>query len=89
MSIHKSLKSESYKSKRTVRKRWERIRSLKLQKKFDSGQSVYGLPKEKIIKYKIKKEKKDEDKEKSLVEIAQDIKKDKAKKQSKDIGKIK
>jgi len=89
MSIHKSLKSsQSSKSKRTVHKRWERMRSLMLQKKFDSGQSVWGLPKEKIVKYKIKKDKKEE-KEKSLVEIAQENKKDKSKKQSKDVGKIK
>lgn len=60
MSIHKSLKSDRNASKRSVRKRWERIRSLILKKKFEQGQSPYGLPKEKVVKYKIKKEKKEQ-----------------------------
>lgn len=90
MSIHRSLKSNTNQSKRTVHKRWERVRSLMLQKKFDREKdSVFGLPKQKIIKYKIKKEKKEKE-EKSLVELATTPVEDKKeKKKSKDVGKIK
>ena len=77
MSIHRSLKSNTKDKHRTVRKRWERIRSLILQQKFDRGKdSVYGLPKEKIIKFKIKKEKKEEDIN-PLTEIVEEANKEK------------
>jgi len=73
MSIHKSLKGDTKNKHRTVRKRWERIRSLMIQQKFDREKdSVFGLPKEKIIKFKIKKEKKEEEVVNPLVEIAQE-----------------
>ena len=60
MSLHRSLKIDKFSAKkRSVRKRQERIRSLILQRKWEQGQSVFGLPKEKIIKIKpIKSEKK-------------------------------
>jgi len=60
MSIHKSLKSNKFKSKKNVNKRWERLQKLdRNQKWVEQNASVYGLPKEKIqrIKFKIKKEK--------------------------------
>ena len=54
MSIHKSFKTNRFGQKRSVRKRWERIRSLMLQEKWEKSQSVYNLPTEKRI-FKIKK----------------------------------
>ena len=58
MSLHKSLKTYKHKAKRSVRKRHERLRSLMLKDKWDKEHnSIYALPKEKIIRLKIKKEK--------------------------------
>ena len=61
MSLHKSLRCDKFKNKkRSVRKRAERLRSLMLQEKWEQGQSIYGLPKEKVIRMKlVKKEKKE------------------------------
>ena len=88
MSLHKSLKTNLNKNKRSVRKRYERLRSLILQKKWDKEHnSVFALPKEKIVRLKIKKEKKEE-KLVDIVTYAKEAEK-KAKKKSKDIGKIK
>ena len=85
MSIHKSLKPNK-KTYRTVRKRFERFKSLK--EKGINPTSILGLPKEKIIKLKIKKEKKEE--KKSLVDMAlSPVYKTKTKKESRDVGKIK
>jgi small basic protein (TIGR04137 family) len=72
MSMHQSLKGNNKGKKRSVRKRWERMRSLMLQKKFDKEkQSVFGLPKEKVVRFKIKKEKKEKE-NLSLVDIVQE-----------------
>ena len=61
MSQHPSLKRNLWKTKRTVRKRYERLRSLMLQKKWDKEHSnIFKLAKEKIIRLKVKKEKKEE-----------------------------
>jgi len=62
MSMHPSLKSERFKKIRSVNKRHERIAKLIRTEKWIEGMSVYGLPKEKIlrIKLKIKDEKKKE-----------------------------
>jgi len=57
MSIHPSFKSNNN-DHRTVRKRWERFKTLR--EKGKSFPSLFALPKEKIIKYKFKKEKKEE-----------------------------
>jgi len=55
MSLHRSLKTDKFKKKRSVRKRYERMRSLMLQEKWDKEcSSVFALPKEKII-FKVKK----------------------------------
>jgi hypothetical protein len=40
-----------------VLKRYERVKLLKEKEKWTDEESVYGLPKVKIIKYKVKKEK--------------------------------
>jgi len=59
MSIHRSLKVNKFKPKRNVRKRRERFAKLLRTEKFVNKLSVYGMPKEKIkrIKMKLKKEK--------------------------------
>ena len=86
MSLHKSLKTNTNKYTRSVRKRYERLRSLLLKEKYDKEHiKIYELPKEKIVKLKIKKEKKEETSTESVVPEANN----KAKKKSKDVGKIK
>ena len=58
MSQHPSLRSkEKDKQHRSVLKRYERVRELKAKEKWEEGNSVFGLPKLKIIKFKVKKEK--------------------------------
>ena len=61
MSQHPSLKtSSSGKKHRTVLKRFERLAALKEKGILKEEDSVFGMPKLKIIKIKIKKEKADE-----------------------------
>ena len=58
MSQHPSLRSSGKdKAHRSVLKRYERIKLLKEKEEWTDKESVYGLPKVKIIKYKVKKEK--------------------------------
>ena len=58
MSQHPSLRSkEKSKQHRSVLKRYERVRELKEKEKWKEGDSVFGLPKLKILKFKLKKEK--------------------------------
>ena len=58
MSQHPSLRSsDKNKAHRSVLKRYERIKLLKDKELWKDGETVYGLPKVKIIKYKVKKEK--------------------------------
>jgi len=58
MSIHPSLNSpEKDKKPRSVLKRSERLRSMMEKGKWQEGEDVYGLPKIKSLKIKIKKEK--------------------------------
>lgn len=58
MSIHPSLTiSEKDKKVRSVLKRSERIRQMQEKSKWKQGDSVYGLPKLKSLRIKIKKEK--------------------------------
>jgi small basic protein (TIGR04137 family) len=58
MSQHPSLRSsDKNKAHRSVLKRYERIKSLKEKEKWTVEDSVYGLPKVKILRFKIKKEK--------------------------------
>ncbi len=58
MSIHPSLAiSEKDKKQRSVLKRSERIRSMMEKGNWKEGDKVYGLPKLKTIRIKIKKEK--------------------------------
>jgi len=62
MSIHKSLKVNKFGAKRNVRKRYERLQKLVRNDKFVDKLGVFGLPKEKIKRLKIKiKEKKVEE----------------------------
>ena len=58
MSIHRSLKgSEKDKQQRSVLKRIEKIKNLKEKDEWKEGDSVFRLPKIKIVKIKFKKEK--------------------------------
>ncbi|MBN1872286.1 MAG: small basic protein [Candidatus Omnitrophica bacterium] len=58
MSQHPSLKSGTKdKAHRSVWKRFERLRFLVDKGKWQEGESIFGLPKMKLIKVKIKKEK--------------------------------
>ena len=58
MSIHPSLTiSEKDKKTRSVLKRIERIRQMQGKGDWKPGDSVYGLPKIKSLRIKIKKEK--------------------------------
>jgi len=58
MSIHPSLAiSEKDKKQRSVLKRTERIRTMLEKGAWKEGDKVYGLPKIKTIRIKIKKEK--------------------------------
>ncbi len=58
MSIHPSLTiSEKDKKTRSVLKRIERIRQMQEKGEWKQGDAVYGLPKIKTLRIKIKKEK--------------------------------
>lgn len=58
MSQHPSLRSsDNDKKNRSVLKRYERISLLKDKEKWKDDDSVFGLPKVKIVKFKVKKEK--------------------------------
>jgi len=58
MSQHPSLRSsEKDKQHRSVLKRYERVGQLKDKEKWKEGDSVFGLQKVRVIKFKIKKEK--------------------------------
>lgn len=58
MPIHPSLKSsEKDKKPRSVLKRTERLRTMMEKGEWKEGDNVYGLPKIKTVRIKIKKEK--------------------------------
>ena len=58
MAQHPSLRSkEKSQQRRSVLKRYERVKELKEKEKWKEGDSIFGLPKLKILKFKIKKEK--------------------------------
>ena len=58
MSIHSSLSGyDKHKKHRSVLKRYERIKTLKEKDKWSDEDSPFGLPKLKILKIKVKKEK--------------------------------
>ncbi|MBI3009221.1 MAG: small basic protein [Candidatus Omnitrophica bacterium] len=58
MSIHPSLRSVSKgRQHRSVLKRFERVAVLEKQERWQEGDSVFGLPKVRSIKVRVKKEK--------------------------------
>ncbi|GAF74272.1 unnamed protein product [marine sediment metagenome] len=62
MSIHKSLKSKGkLKRHRSVLTRTERLDALKNEERWQDGDSIYGLPKVRVIRAKRKKAKKEEE----------------------------
>lgn len=68
MSQHRSLKSSKVgKGQRTVLKRYERFFTLKEKGVLKNGDSIFGMPKLKIVRTKIKKEKAEEKPEEAQV----------------------
>lgn len=58
MSIHSSLRNNAKgKKHRSVLKRYERLKALKGKNLWDEGKPVLGIPKVKMQKLKVKKEK--------------------------------
>ena len=57
MSIHPSLSTSKKIKQKSVLKRIERIKFLKEKNLWHDGDSVLGLPKIKVVRIKIKKEK--------------------------------
>ena len=58
MSQHPSLSSsDKDKQHRSVLKRFEKIKILKDKERWKESDSVYGLPKVKVVRFRIKKEK--------------------------------
>ncbi len=58
MSQHPSLRSsDKSKQHRSVLKRFERLKHMKDKGKWEEGMSIFGMPKIKMLKFKIKKEK--------------------------------
>ncbi len=58
MSQHPSLRSAGKdKAQRSVLKRYERVKILKDKEEWKEKDSIFGLPKVKIIRFKVKKEK--------------------------------
>ncbi len=63
MSIHRSLKSKGkLKRHRSVLTRTERLDVLKNEERWQDGDSIYGLPKVRVIRVKRKKAAKEEEK---------------------------
>lgn len=68
MSQHPSLKSSRGRKKhRTVLKRFEKFFALKEKGLLKEGDSVFGMPKLKIVRIKVKKEKAEEKPEEAQV----------------------
>ena len=68
MSQHPSLKSSRGRKKhRTVLKRFEKFFALKEKGVLKDGDSVFGMPKLKIVRVKVKKEKAEEKPEEAQV----------------------
>ena len=57
MSQHPSLKTKRGSGHRSVLKRFERLKYMVDKDKWNEAMSIFGLPKIKLIKFKIKKEK--------------------------------
>ena len=58
MSQHPSLRAVAKdKQHRSVLKRYERVHLLRDKEKWDETKSIFGLPKVKVTRFKIKKEK--------------------------------
>jgi small basic protein (TIGR04137 family) len=70
MSLHPSLSSASKgKQQRTVLKRAERIKHLIKEGKWAEDSKIFGLPKLKIVRLKVKKEKAAEKPEAAAAEV--------------------
>ena len=59
MTVHPSLRSKGKgKRSRSVLKRFERLKTLLEKEKWANGNSIFGLPKIKALRWKLKKAKK-------------------------------
>jgi len=59
MTVHPSLSSKGKgKRSRSVLKRFERLKEMLEKEKWQLGDSVFGLPKFKVVRWKVKKAKK-------------------------------
>jgi small basic protein (TIGR04137 family) len=75
MSIHPSLSSASKgKQQRTVLKRAERVKQLMKEGKWTDSSKMFGLPKLKIVRLKVKKEKAAEKPEAAAAEATAETK---------------
>lgn len=69
MSVHPSLSSKGKgKRSRSVLKRFERLKELLEKEKWKAGNSIFGLPKVKTLRRKLKKAKKAVEAEEAQVE---------------------
>ena len=69
MSIHPSLSPKGKgKRSRSVFKRFERLKELLEKEKWQEGDSIFGLPKIKVLRWKIKKAKKAAEAEETTTE---------------------
>lgn len=85
MSMHKTLKLTN-KNLKSVKKRLERFQKLREEEKWHKGDSVFALPKEKVLKFK-KKPKEEKEKEESTENLVlHTTENTKIKKTSKDIN---
>lgn len=71
MSVHPSLSSKTKgKRSRSVLKRFERLKELQEKEKWKPGDSVFGLLKIKVLRWKVKKAKKAAEAEEAAGEVA-------------------
>ena len=74
MSIHRSLKSKGkLKRHRSVLTRTERLEALKNEERWQDGDSIYGLPKVKVVRVKRKKAIKKEEETPEAAAIAEGV----------------
>jgi small basic protein (TIGR04137 family) len=69
MSVHPSFKSGKSKQQKSVLKRLERLLHLQKEDKWEEEKdSIFGLPKVKVVKMKLKKDKKEAEGEEAAAE---------------------
>jgi small basic protein (TIGR04137 family) len=88
MSVHPSLSSKGKgKRIRSVLKRFERLRELEEKEKRKTGDSIFGLPKIKALRWKVKKAKKATEEEQVASEQTTKAKAEKSSSKKEEIAK--